>query len=84
MKSYIGLATPRGLESLVPEQAHVAQALAAHARDTRSVCCWAVLPDADAAEIGSRLAAGESADALALLEAAAQSVGRITLDDAEA
>lgn len=81
LKSYIGLATPRGLESLVPEHAPAAQALAARARTRQSVCCWAVLPDSDAAEIGYRLAAGEATAALALLEAAAQSVGRIPLDD---
>lgn len=77
MKAYIGVASARGLETLLPEQGLVVQALVARATQRRSVCCWAVLPDSDAREIRYRLADGEQAAALALLEASAREVGSI-------
>lgn len=77
LKSYIGFATFRGLETLLPEHALAVQALTARARPGQSVCCWAVLPDSDAREIDDRLAAGETIAALALLETAARSVGQV-------
>jgi hypothetical protein len=80
LKSYLALATPTGLKSLVPEHTHATQALVARAARDRSVCCWAVLPDTDAAEIEDCIDAGETVAALALLEAAACSVGRILPD----
>lgn len=80
LKSYLALATPSGLQSFVPEHTHATQALVARAARGRSVCCWAVLPDDDAAEIADCIDAGETAAALALLEAAACSVGRVLPD----
>lgn len=81
LKSYVGLATPLGLEALLPEHELAVRALARRAKCSRSVCCWAVLPDDDACEIDRRLAAGEGIAALRLLEAAARSVGRIVTDE---
>lgn len=81
LKSYIGLASTQGLETLVPEHELAVRSLALRAKSSRKVCCWAILPDADAHEIDRRLAAGESAAALALLEAAARTVGQILPSD---
>ena len=81
LKSYVGLASARGLEAFAPEHHLSVESLAARARKARSVCCWAVLPDDDAREIGDRLAAGESIAALVLLEAAAREVGQILPSD---
>ena len=77
LKSYVGFATSRGLETFVPEHALAVRVLTARARPGQSVCCWAVLPDTDAWEIDRRLATGETLAALALLESAARSVGQI-------
>jgi hypothetical protein len=81
LKSYVGLASPNGLEALYPEHALAVETLAARAKRGRSVCCWAVLPDDDACEIDHCLASGEQASALALLEAAAREVGQILPSD---
>jgi hypothetical protein len=81
LKSYVGLASARGLEAFAPEHRLAVQALAARARKVPSVCCWAVLPDDDAREIDDRLAAGEAEAALALLEATAREVGPIFPSD---
>jgi len=81
LKSYVGLASPCGLEDFVPEHDLSVSVLVARARRGRSVCCWAVLPDDEALEVGQRLAAGEPAAALAHLEATAQEVGQIFPSD---
>src|SRR5262249_36090750 len=81
LKSYVGLASTRGLEAFVPEHHLAVQALAARARKVRSVCCWAVLPDDDAREIDDRLAAGAAGAALALREATAREFGPILPSD---
>lgn len=77
LKSYVGLATFAGLEVLLPEHEFVVNALTALARPKRAVCCWAILDGEDANEIDQRLAAGEKAAALALLEATARGAGSI-------
>ena len=77
LKSYVSLASARGLEAFAPEHDLAIQALSARARKMRSVCYWAVLPDQAAREIDDRLAAGESRAALALLEATAREFGPI-------
>jgi hypothetical protein len=81
LKSYVGLASARGLEAFAPEHQLAVESLAARARASRSVCCWAVLPDDGAREIDDRLAAGEAVAALALLETAAREVGQILPSD---
>jgi hypothetical protein len=81
LKSYVGLASARGLEALTPEHHLAVEALTARARRVRSVCCWAVLPDDDAEAIGDRLAAGDAVAALALLEASAREFGTIVPGD---
>jgi hypothetical protein len=81
LKSYVGLASARGLEAFAPEHHLAVQALAARARKVRSVCYWAVLPDDDALAIDDRLAAGDARAALALLEATAREVGPILPSD---
>ena len=43
LKSYVGLASPNGLEVLLPESQLVVDALTALARPKHAVCWWAVL-----------------------------------------
>jgi len=82
LKSYVGLATPNGLEVLLPESQLVVDALTERARPKRAVCCWAVLDGDDASEIDERLAAGEHAAALAMLVATAHGAGSILPNEA--
>ncbi|MFO0849964.1 MAG: hypothetical protein U0871_15620 [Gemmataceae bacterium] len=81
LKSYVGLASARGLEALTPDHHLARQALATRTRGRRSVCCWAVLPDDSAAAIDEQLAAGDTRAALFLLEATAFGVGPILPSD---
>lgn len=78
MDSYVGIISRRGLECFVPETEHTARFLVKRAkRSTPSLCYWAVMHQAHATEIKRLLASDNSAEALRILNAAAQSLGSI-------
>jgi hypothetical protein len=79
-KSYVGIVTPRGLESLVPETEN-AVALLMHRvygkRSRNEACCWAVMPDAVARAVQDKLEWQRFKDALATMSAEAMYCGTI-------
>jgi hypothetical protein len=79
-RSYVGIASRLGLESLWPEHPHTAafllRRLARH-RDVQAVCFWAVMAPEFAEQIWLELAAGNRQEALILLQSLATYVGRL-------
>ena len=83
-RSYIGIASRFGLESLWPEHPHLAAFLlrrVARHRDPRAVCFWAVMAPELAEQIWLELAEGNRSDALILLQSLACEIGRILPED---
>ena len=84
-KAYVGIAGPKGLEALCPEDECTAHALArrvAAGRAPRSVCLWAVLPDDAARMACQQIRRGETLAALTTLDRAAECVGRVVPPEA--
>lgn len=82
-QSYLGIITRRGLESLIPETEHAAPFLLRRIRRCRdTLCCWAVLADATAAELDVLVNLGCYLEALQKLNCEASDLGRLT--DAQA
>lgn len=65
-RSYVGIISPRGLESLLPETEHAVPFLVRRAYGRRSgeaVCYWAVMPDSTARQVETQLEARFHEDA---------------------
>jgi len=83
-QSYIGIAGPKGLHALQLEDENTALTLArrvARAKDSRTVCFWAVLSDRDAREAFEQIRRGELFAALTTLDRMASCVGRVLPPD---
>jgi hypothetical protein len=80
LKSFVGIATPLGLEVFVPEHEHVVRFLTRRVcREAlrRAVCYWVVLSEDAALEVQRQMELGEPYAALVLLDQAATEVGPI-------
>ena len=78
--SYLGIVTPRGLETLVVETEHAAPFLLRRAErraDEGAVCCWAVLDDKTARYLMRQIACERFRDALCQLNARALHLGTL-------
>ena len=79
-RSYLGIVTRRGLESLVPETEHAVPFLLRRAgrwRPTPAFCCWAVLPEIAFFKTQYQLDCGHFRDALLTLNAEALHLGTL-------
>ncbi len=77
---FLGIISPRGLESLVPETEHAALFLTRRAyrnRTAKAVCFWAVMDDSKIAEVRGHLYAQNRAEAFRVLRMAAHDFGTI-------
>jgi hypothetical protein len=81
LKSYVGIASPSGLEAFLPERRRTVRALVERVRRRQAVCYWAVLPDTAAAEVERHLERGDRKSALFLLDRAATQAGPILPSD---
>ena len=78
--SYIGIVTPRGLETLVVETEHAAVFLfrrAARHADAHAVCFWAVLDEKTAKNVMRQIECGLFRDALCRVNAKAVHLGTL-------
>ena len=85
-KSYVGIATPRGLEVFETENRDVCQFLIRRAyRSNReqSVCFWAVMDDAVARTVWGLMHAGCRLDALLIIQTLAIESGSLYPGDLE-
>ena len=81
VKSYVGIISSRGLESLLPETEHAVPFLIRRAyrrRPTEAVCYWAVMQDTVAGEVKRQLEWKRYADALLTLRTLATYFGTIS------
>ena len=79
-RSYLGIITRRGLESLVPETEHAAPFLlrrAGRSRPALGFCCWAVLPETAFLETQHQLDCGRFREALVILNSQALHLGTV-------
>jgi hypothetical protein len=77
---FVGIISPRGLESLVPETDHAVPFLARRAyrrRPTEAVCYWAVMEDSAAEHVRRQLLRHHNEDAFLALRALAEHFGTI-------
>lgn len=84
LSSYLGIATPRGLERLCPEHPDAARFLSVHVsrlRRQRAVLVWAVMSEDAAEAVCEELRWGDKRAALDLLQTAARECGRVVADD---
>ncbi len=80
LQSYIGMASPRGLMTLVPESESVMRhlvELASRATREAAVCVWAVMPDEEAERVRVQLESGDFDAALMTLNQGALQFGSI-------
>ena len=88
-RSYVGIISARGLESVLPETDHAVPFLVRRAYGRRSgeaVCYWAVMPDSTARAVELQLQAHLHEDAFRKLRGEAAHFGTILpsgVDDAE-
>lgn len=78
--SYVGIATPCGLELFEPENRHVHRFLVRRAyrsKYTQAVCFWAVMDDAVARTVWSLMHAGRRLDALLIVQTLAIESGSL-------
>ena len=78
--SYIGIITPRGLETLVVETEHATPFLLRRAErraDDGALCCWAVLDDSTARCLMQQVHGRQFQDALHQLNAQALHLGAL-------
>ncbi len=79
-KSYIGIITPRGLVSLVPETDGAASFMIRRTYGEqlrKEACCWAVMPDTVANIVQEKLSRQRFQDALVTVSAEATCCGTI-------
>ena len=84
MRSYLGIITSRGLESLFLESDYTLRFLARLAytdQPVRAVCYWAAMHVPEATEIQGQLDDGDSDRALQILQASARFLGPILPSD---
>ena len=84
LKSYVVIATQAGLEAFLPEHEHVVKELMRRAYGDpghRALCCWAVVPEADALEVAWQMDQGDRYAALLTLDRAATELGPIVPSD---
>ena len=80
VNSFVGIISPRGLESLLPETEHALPFLVRRAyrkRPTEAVCYWAVMQDSAVAEVRRQLQEHRPEEALLALRALAEYFGTI-------
>jgi hypothetical protein len=80
LKAYVGIAGPRGLESLLPEAEDASTSPAPRdpsGRSATSIRLWAVLPDDDAREVCRQIRSGDTLAALDTLDRSAACLGPI-------
>lgn len=85
-RCYLGIITPRGLETLVPETEHATPFLLRRAyrrRPTLAVCCWAVLAEPAAVQVRQQLELQQFRDALVTLNDEAVYMGTLLPPAAE-
>ena len=85
-KSYVGIITREGLESLLPENDHVVRFLVRRAYRTQppqALCYWAVMPDSAADHISRQLSWGEHGPALVTLHASAVGLGTMLPEETQ-
>lgn len=85
-QSYVGIATPAGLELFVPENGHVIRFLlrrAYRSNRTQAVCFWAVMDEAIADAVRALLRTGCRQDALLVIQTLAIEAGSICPEQRE-
>ncbi|MBI1315023.1 hypothetical protein GC176_27345 [bacterium] len=85
-KSYVGIATPQGLEVFVPENRHVGRFLMRRAYRSgtfSSVCFWAVMEEAIASTVLTLLYSGRRQDALLIIQTLATETGSFFPEEQE-
>jgi len=84
--SYVGIATPKGLELLEPENDHVIRFLLRRAygsKLTLAVCFWAVMDDVIADVVRNLMSSGRRLDALLIVQTLATETGSFCPENAE-
>lgn len=85
-KSYVGIATPGGLELFAPESRHVSRFLARRAYRSHvngAVCFWVVMDEAIAHTVRELLCTGRRHDALLVIQTLAIEAGSICPEERE-
>ena len=85
-KSYVGIITREGVESLFPENDHIVRFLVRRAYRTqppKGLCYWAVMPDSAADHITRQLSWGDHGPALVTLHASAVGLGTMLPEETE-
>jgi hypothetical protein len=78
LRSFVGIATRNGLETLLPEHAQALRLLKTQAQrhpSGRQLCFWAVLSERVALQVQRHLAAGDAHTALVTLDRNAKQLG---------
>jgi hypothetical protein len=86
-RTYLGIVTRRGLETLVPETEHAEKFLlrrVGRESHREPICCWAALSDQAARNVQVELHCGRYRQALVLLNAEAYFLGTILPDSDDA
>jgi len=84
MRSYLGIVTSHGLQSLFPESDYALRGLVRVAyteRPVRGVCYWAAMQIPEATEIQGQLDEGDTGRAFQILQTSARFVGPILPSD---
>jgi hypothetical protein len=79
-KSFVGIISPRGLESLIPETEHAVPFLVRRAyrrRTAKAVCYWAVVDESVADQVRRQLGGHCHEDAFLVLRTLAEDFGTI-------
>jgi hypothetical protein len=79
LRSYVAMASSRGLLTLLPESEAIVQALTerAYRRCASRLCLWVVMAAEDAARVAAEMEAGNLRSALVTLEREARQIGSI-------
>ena len=79
LRSYVAMASSRGLLTLLPETEAIVQALTerAYRRRDSNLCLWVVMAAEDAARVAAEMEAGNLRSALVTLEREARQIGSI-------
>ena len=78
--SYVGIISPCGLETLVPETEHAASFLLrrlAHSRPNKAIVFWAVVDEQAAGDIADHVRCGQFDEAFRQLNARALDLGTL-------
>ncbi|MBC7816358.1 MAG: hypothetical protein IAG10_05645 [Planctomycetaceae bacterium] len=80
-RAFVGIAQQDGLLTLLPERRDVTQFVWRRAQRTKAVCFWAVIDQSIANTILAELEAGESHNALILLQTLAVELGPVVPEE---